>query len=240
MTFLTAVVVFASQAVAQHARIDVPADTLLLPAARWPLRVTSVGTTQVTVMLAPIAPDTPPLSVETRLVRGVETFWPLRDRAGAPLEPGAYRLMVVTQDSATGLERVRVRVLVVERTAADTLVHPPTLDRAAFLPETTRAVARRPGFLLIAGIGVASLATAWTFDGDQSISPITVAVPGALAVGGLIGFLKGRPVAQAVPANVVHNRRLVDDDLTARRAIAGTNARAVAGAAWRVRVVDQP
>lgn len=240
MTFLTAAVLFASQTVGQHARLDVPADTLLAPAARWPLRITSSGTTQVTVMLAPIAPDTPPLSVETKLVRGVATFWPLRDRPGAPLEPGAYRLMVVTQDSATGLERVRVRVLVVERMAADTQLHPPALDRAAFLPETTHAVVRRPGFLLIAGIGMATLATAWTFEDDQGISPITVAVPGALAVGGVIGFLKGRPVAQPVPANVAHNRRLVDDDLTARQVIAGTNARALADATWRIRVVDQP
>ena len=240
MTFLTAALLVASQAVAQHPRLDVSADTSLTPVARWPLRIAAAGTTHVTVMLAPITPDTPPLSVETKLVRGAETFWPLRGRAGAPLDPGPYRLVVVTQDSATGLEQVRVRVLVVERMIADTQAHPPALDRTAFLPESSHAVVRRPGFLLIAGIGVATLATAWSFDEDQAISPVTVAVPGALAVGGLVGFLKGRPVSQPLPANVLHNRRLVDDDLATRRDLAGSNARAVASATWRVRVVDQP
>lgn len=240
MSFLAAAVLIASQTLAPHPRIELPADTLLAPAARWPLRVTTEGTTLVTVMLAPIAPDTPPLSVESRLVRGTATFLPLHAAGGAPLEPGVFRLTVVTQDSASGRESARVRVLVVERMAVDTQVHPPALDRTVFLPESTHAVVRRPGFLLIAGIGVASLATAWSFEQDKGISPITVVVPSALAVGGIIGFLKGRPVTHVAPANVVHNRRLVDDDLAARGAIAGTNARTIAGAAARIRVIDQP
>jgi len=98
---------------------------------------------------------------------------------------------------------------------------------------------RRPGYLLIAGIGAASLAMAVTFD-EGAVSPITIAIPSALALGGLIGFLRGRTVTEVVPENAAHNRQLVNADIAARQAIAGANARALAGATLRIRVVDQP
>jgi hypothetical protein len=220
--------------------LEAPADTSLTPATRWPLRVRTARTTLITVMLAPLAPDAPPLRIESRLVRQVETFWPLQLPGGAALEPGFYRLQIVAQDSASGAEASRVRVLAIEQVAADTQRHPPALDGAAFLPESTVVTQRRPGFLLIAGIGVASLATAWSFQDGDAFSPITIAVPAGLAVGGLVGFLKGRAQTQAVPDNVAHNRRLVDEDVAARQAIVGANARVREAAAARVRILDQP
>jgi hypothetical protein len=230
----------AGQAPEAAPQIDVPADTQITPATGWPLRVRTAGPTRVTVLLAPVAPDAAPLHLETQVVRDARTFWPLHGANDASLEPGIYRLLVVTQDSASGHRATRVRVLAIERLATDTQAHPPVLDRRTFLPESAYVVSRRPGFLLIAGIGVAALATAWTFEEDRGLSPITLAVPGAMAVGGLVGFLKGRHVPHPAPANAAHNQRLVDDDLAARRAIAGANARALAAATWRIRVLDQP
>lgn len=220
--------------------IEAPTDTSLTPATKWPLRVRTAGTTLITVMLLPLTPDTPPLRIESRLVRHVDTFWPLQLASGAPIEPGFYRLQVVAQDSASGAETSRVRVLAIEQVAADTQRHPAALDGAAFLPESTVVTERRPGFLLIAGIGAVSLATAVSFQDGETFSPITIAVPAGLAVGGLVGFLKGRSQMQAVPDNVAHNRRLVDEDVAARQAIMGANARARLAAAARVRILDQP
>ena len=220
--------------------VEAPTDTSLAAATRWPLRVRVPNTMLVTVTLAPIGPDTPPVRIESRLVRHVETFWPLQLPGGATVEPGFYRLQIVAQDSVSGVETSRVRVIAVEQVTADTQSHPPALDRAAFLPETAQVTTRRPGFLLIAGIGVASLATAWTFHDGEAISPITVAVPGALAIGGLIGFLKGRSESHAVPDNVAHNRRVLEADVAARQAILGANERARAIATTRIRILDQP
>lgn len=230
----------AGQTTVARSPLPLPADTTVSPIGRWPLRVNLAGTTLVTVVLAPVAPDAPPIHFESQLVRSVHTFWPLRGPTGEAIEPGIYRLSVVTQDSASGEEATRVRVLAVDRIAADTQAHPPALDRAMFLPESAFVVTRRPGFLLIAGIGLAALATTWTFQEDEVVSPITVVVPGALAIGGLIGFLKGRGAWRPHPANRAHNRQLIADDLSTRGAIAGANARAVAAATWRIRVIDQP
>ena len=219
--------------------VTLPADTFLTDATHWPLRIQTAGTMLVTVFLAPVAPDTPPLHVESRLVSRDETFWPLHGPSGAPLKAGIYRLHVVAQDSASGQEASRVRVIAVERSRTDTQPYPPALDRSAFLPESTRVTTRRPGFLLIAGIGVATLATAMTFE-EGSVSPITIVIPSALAVGGLIGFLRGRTVTQVVPENAAHNRQLVTADVAARQAIASANARALAGATLRIRILDRP
>ena len=219
--------------------MTLPADTVLTNATHWPLRIQTAGTVLVTVFLAPVTPDTPPLHVESRLVSRDETFWPLHGPNGAPLKAGIYRLVVVAQDSASGQEASRVRVIAVERARIDTQPHPPALESSAFLPESTRVTTHRPGFLLIAGIGVATLATAMTFE-DGSVSPITIVIPSALAIGGLIGFLRGRTVTEVVPANAAHNRQLVSADVVARQAIASANARAVAAATLRIRVVDHP
>lgn len=237
--YLCAATPLAGQLPAVRPDVTLPADTVLTDATHWPLRIQTAGTTLVTVFLAPVAPDRPPLHVESRLVRRDETFWPLHGRDGAPLASGIYRLHVVAQDSATGQEAGRVRVIAVERAETDTEPHPPALDRSAFLPESTTVTSHRPGFLLIAGIGVASLATAVTFE-EGSISPITIVIPGALALGGLIGFLRGRTVTEVVPENAAHNRQLVKADIAARQAIASANAQTRAGATLRIRVVDQP
>jgi hypothetical protein len=219
--------------------IAVSVDTSLAQAAQWPLRISTSGTTRVTVLLAPVAPDAPPFYREARLVRATETFLPLQGVAGTPLESGIYRLQVVSEDSASGVEISRVRVLAVERAKVDTQAYPPALDRGSFLPETTWVKTRRPGYLLIAGIGVASLATSWSMQ-DESISPITIAVPATLAIGGLVGFVRGKTVAQPMTANTRHNRDLVTADVASRQAVASANARARADASVRIRVVDQP
>jgi hypothetical protein len=230
----------AGQSPASRIAVTVSTDTSVAQTTHWPVRIRTSGTALVSVMLAPVAPDTPPLHLESRLIHDGETFWPLHGPGGEPLEPGIYRLLVTSQDSASGEEATRIRVVAVERAAADTQAHPPALDRAAFLPETTSVKTRRPGFLLIAGIGVASLATAWTFQEDEALSPITIAIPAAMAIGGLVGFLRGRTVTEEMPANAAHNRALVDADMAARQAIVSANARARAAATLRIRVLDQP
>jgi hypothetical protein len=213
-------------------------DTLLRPGDRWPVQVETAAPSQVTVMLAPLLPETPALNIESQQGAGLRTFWPLRGQTGTRIVPGAYRLIVNAQDSS-GPPTTLVRVLVVERVTPDTEPHPPSLDRMAFLPETTHHTTRKAGFLIVSAIGAAGLATTVTV-ADRGASPVTLLVPGALTVGGLIGFLKGRPAPQLNTANVAHNRRLVDMDAAERRRIAAANAQAVADAAMRVRVVDRP
>lgn len=218
--------------------VHVTLDTLLGPDERWPLRVETPALSQVTVMLAPLLPETPALNIESQQGEGIQTFWPLRGQAGTRIVPGAYRLIVTTQEPGRAPTTV-VRVIVVERVTPDTVAHPPSLDRMAFLPETTHSTTRKPGFLIVSAIGAAGLATTMTVS-DRGASPVTLLVPGALTIGGLVGFLKGRPSTHAVPANVAHNRRLVEDDAEMRRSIAAANARVVADAELRVRVVDRP
>jgi hypothetical protein len=224
-------------------KLDFAIDTSIPGTGRWPLRVDLPGPARVTVTFAPLLPDTPPLNVENQRVTGSHTFWPLRGPGDAPLLAGAYRLIVTAEPDGAGggAPPLRaVRVVVVERVTPDTQVHPPSLDKMKFLPESTSTVSRRPGFLIVTGIGVATLAATWVLADDPTASPVTIVVPGVLAAGGLIGFLKGRPSRHAVPANVAHNNRLVDDDAAARRRIADANARLLAAAALRIRVVDQP
>ena len=229
----------AAQLPAANTEVTHPVDTVLPTAAQWPLRVRTSTPTLVSVLLAPVAPDAAPLRVESLLVQSDTTFLPLQGPARAPLQPGIYRLQWTSQDTLSGERTSRVRVIAVDKSTVDTQPHPPSLDRRAFLPETTWVRTHRPGFLIIAGIGVATLATAWTFEEDE-VSPITIAIPAALAVGGLIGYVRGKTVAELNAENVAHNRRLVADDVAARQAIAGANARARAGTTVRVRVVDQP
>lgn len=220
-------------------QLDLPVDTSLQSGARWPLRVTTPGPALVTVMIAPLWPDTPPLHLEAQRVAIAHTFWPLRGPADEPLPAGAYRLLVTAEPDA-GAPLRAVRVLVVDRVLPDTQAHPPALDKMTFLPESARSVTRRPGFLIVTGIGVATLAATWALSENPASSPVTIAVPGILAAGGILGFVKGRSSVHPVPANVAHNNRLVDDDAAVRRRIAEANARALAAAPLRVRVVDQP
>jgi hypothetical protein len=226
---------------AQAARLqlDVTADTSLPAGGRWPLRVTTAAPSQVTVMLAPLLPDTPPIHLESERVDVARTFWPLRGPADGPVLTGAYRL-IVTAEPDSGPPVRSIRVLVVERETPDTQPHPPALDKMSLLPESTRTVSRRPGFLIITGIGLATLAATVTLSEDPAGSPVTIAVPGALALGGLLGFVKGRSSVRALPGNVAHNNELVDADAAARRRIADANARLLAAAPLRVRVVDAP
>jgi len=190
-------------------------------------------------MLAPLHPDAAALHIESQQTSGPRTFWPLQGLVDGEASAGAYRLIVTAEEDGAPPATL-VRVLVVERIAPDTQPHPPVLDQMAFLPESARTVSRRPGFLIITGIGLATLATTWTLSDNPTSSPVTIVVPGALAIGGIVGFFKGRATTHAVPANVAHNHRLVDDDAAARRRIASANAGIRAGAPLRVRVVDQP
>jgi len=228
-----------AQSAAGRVRLDMPRDTVLRANARWPLRVETRDTALVTVMVAPLHPDAQPFRIESQRVIGAQIFWPLASSSGSALEPGAYRVIVTAANGGERLETV-VRIVLVERMAPDTQPHPPVLDQMAFLPESSRTVSRRPGFLIVSGIGVAALATTWSLSDDLAASPVTIVVPSALAIGGLVGFLKGRPSTHALPANVAHNHRLVDDDAAARERIKTANARAMADAPQRVRVVDQP
>ena len=239
VVLLCAATRLAGQELVVHPEVTHPADTVLPTAAHWPLRVRTTAPTFLSVLLAPVAPDAAPLRAESLIVRADTTFRPLHGPARAPLSPGIYRLEWTSRDAGSGERTVRVRVIAVDKVVADTQPLPPSLDRGAFLPETTWVRSRRPGFLIIAGIGAATVATVFAFEEDK-VSPATIAIPAALTLGGLIAFLRGKTMAEVNTVNVAHNRQLVAADVAARQSIAGANARARAGATVRVRVVDQP
>jgi hypothetical protein len=193
----------------------------------------------VTVTLAPLLPEEPPLFTETRRARGPQTFLPLPAAAAVPAAPmiGAYRVVVTAEDSG-GPADTLVRVLLVQRLAADTQLHPPEIDRDVLLAESLTTARRRPAFLLLTAMGVGAIVASKGWSGEQA-SPTTVVIPGALALGGIVWFFKGKVETQAVPANVAHNQRLRNERATAVRQVAAANERARTAMPFRVRIVDQ-
>jgi hypothetical protein len=170
--------------------------------------------------------------------------WSLRGADGTLMPSGRYILRVTATDSAGLAAPAFERVLRVARAAVDTQAHPAPLAASALAPERARVGSRTP--VLIWGSSIAALIVATpmimgnpTLNKGLSGDPTAYAVAGGVAVGSIVGFLRG---GGSVPLadNVKQNQQLRDNDRLQRDAIIRANASARSQAAIRVTVEGAP
>jgi hypothetical protein len=225
-------------------QVALPADTTLAPAeGRLPILLAPSRAAKVTVTLASASTPSAPLWADTLQAGAAGALgWDLRNRDGALVPPGRYRISATAVDSAGHAAPAVTRVIVISRAPADTQALPPPLARSALLPEFTSVSHRSAsGLLLGAGLGAAAallpsalgrpeLNKGLASDGTAYL------VAGSVAIAGVIAFVAGGQERHPLPENVRHNETLRQQDAANRAAIVEANARARENAPVRVRL----
>lgn len=162
-----------------------------------------------------VAIDRPDGSTVRALYRGVigdslEVLWNGFDADGSPLAAGRYLFRVESTTPDGAIARVLRIPLDIAVEIPDTLAHPSPPADSLFLPEAVESQRGTEALIsgLAIGVGVALLPALVAPDGSPSGARF--AVGGAVAIAGVIGFLKGRP-GRTITENVAANQRLRSD-----------------------------
>ena len=207
-------------------RPEVSSDTLIpLYGGRYHVAVVASARAWVGITITAVG-DSAPAYRDSQFVAGLVPFeWNLRRADGSPAAPGRYRVRFTAFDASGVVAMPVERDLDLERQAYDTLPLPPPIRPADLKPETTyvrrrqwtpllRGGAFAAGAALLAGFGPAPSGAS---DGRAYV------VGGALALGGISGFLSGRRVAQADSAAIEQNRRFREADEGRRSSVERAN-----------------
>ena len=222
---------------------EVPADTAV-PVQGGGYRISAAATRRALVTFTVTAVgDTAAAFADTQTVAGPTTFdWDLRLAGGAIVTPGRYRLRLAARDTVGVEAAPQERTVEIERAAIDTVPMPAPIRPADLLAESAFVRQRDWTPLLRSaafGAAAALLSAVGPYPSGHTDTRAFV-VGGAFALGGLIAFVSGRPVAQPLAANIEQNRRYRDQDAQNRASIARANVLARQQAHIRIRTVSAP
>jgi len=177
---------------------------------------------------------------DTQMVEGTREFdWTVGAAGGENIPLGRHTLLVQATDSAGEASPTIEYLLTVSREAVDTALMPAPVPPSLLLPESQRV---ERGWHLVRGIVFGAMAAAVPvyaaveFTEEPTFATGGFVVGGALALGGIVGFLKGERQRPA-PRNIERNRRLLEEDALTRQGIADANR--AARSAARIRVVGE-
>jgi hypothetical protein len=226
--------------------VIVPSDTTVAAAdARLP--ITLIPNSQSRVVTSIALPSAPAVALwadtqSTSSRRRID--WPMRKADGSVWAEGSYVLRAHAVDTV-GQMTTEERIVRIARVPVDTQAHPAPLAATAFAPES-RPAATRTGPRLATGGALALLvAIAPSMLGSPDLNsgvsgdPTSFAVAGGVALGSVIGFVKGRK-PQPLTANIAKNRTLRENDRQQRATIIAANAEARSKAPVRVTTMRAP
>jgi hypothetical protein len=222
-------------------------DTVVAPAdARVPVIVQPNAVSRTITTIFAVEQPNVPVWADTQTTVGRHRLaWSLRRTDGTLWPEGRYLLRAQAVDSNGQATPFEERILRISRVPVDTQAYPAMLPASAFAPEMLPA-ARFTGPKLLVGSAMALLVAATpSMLGSSELNaglpndPTSYAIAGGVALGSLIGFVKGRR-PQPIRQNILKNKTLRDSDQKQRDAIGIANAEARGKAPIRIAVERLP
>jgi hypothetical protein len=219
-------------------RLEAPSDTRV-PVQTGRLQLTARTSHRANVVLS-IASGDAVVRHDSQTVAGTAILeWDLRTDDGAVISPGEYVLRINASDSLGEVASAFEAIMTIEPATGDTQPLPPPLDPSAFAPESVTVLSQRQPKALVRGL-VLGAATAFLSSlgpsGKDNPDPKAVAVGGALAVVGIVGFFTEGAVTRPLRDNIQRNRELRERDAQGRATIIHANAQTRLAPPLRIRI----